>query len=237
LQTHTPPRLYRQIAEQLHARILSCEFAVGSRLPAERYLAVMLGVSRPSVREALIALEVQGLVEVRMGSGIYVTGTLPSRPLREAESALGPFQILRARQVIESELAALAAQNPHAGAIEAMHAAVQLMETDIADGLMPYRGDRAFHVAVAEASDNAALVHVVTGLWDQRKNPVFAQLGRHFESTDSWRLAVAEHQDIIHAVVGGDGAAARAAMHRHLNNSHDRFAATWVDAPTVAVGA
>ena len=66
------------------------------------------------------------------------------------------------------------------------------MEDEIAAGSMPILGDRDFHVALAEASENAALVKVVTSLWDERKNPVFEQLGRHFENTGSWRKAVAE---------------------------------------------
>jgi DNA-binding FadR family transcriptional regulator len=70
IQTVEPQRLYRQIAEQLRQLMSSGEFAVGSRLPAERDLATQLGVSRPSVREALIALEVEGMIEVRTGSGI-----------------------------------------------------------------------------------------------------------------------------------------------------------------------
>jgi DNA-binding FadR family transcriptional regulator len=237
LQAIAPRRLYRQIAEQLRTLIAGGEFAPGSRLPPERDLAAKLGVSRPSVREALIALEVQGLVEVRMGSGIYVTGQTPARPLRETESELGPFEILRARQLIESELAALAARRKPLAALKQMRAALKSMEDDIAQAKMPYRGDRAFHVALAEASDNAALVRVVADLWDERKNPVFDQLGRHFESTRSWRLAVAEHRDIIRAVAAGEVAAARAAMRRHLGNSHDRFTAKWVDAAPTAEAA
>ena len=71
-QSIEPRRLYRQIADQIRALIKSGEFPAGSRLPPERDLARQLGVSRPSVREALIALEVEGMVEVRIGSGIYV---------------------------------------------------------------------------------------------------------------------------------------------------------------------
>jgi DNA-binding GntR family transcriptional regulator len=73
-------------------------------------------------------------------------------------------------------------------------------------------------------------VRVITDLWDERKNPVFEQLGRHFENARSWRLAVAEHRAVIRAVAAGDVAAARAAMRTHLGNSHDRFAASWGEA-------
>jgi len=74
LQTVEPQRLYRQIAEQLRSLIASGEFSPGSRLPAERDLAKQLGVSRPSVREALIALEIEGMIDVRTGAG---AGTIP----------------------------------------------------------------------------------------------------------------------------------------------------------------
>jgi GntR family transcriptional repressor for pyruvate dehydrogenase complex len=224
-----PRRLYRQIADQLRALIAAGEFALGSRLPPERDLAVQLGVSRPSVREALIALEVEGLVEVRMGSGIYVTAQEPAAAPRRVDTVLGPFDIIRARQLIEAELAALAARHKTAGTLKRLRAAVKRMEDDIARNVMPIRGDRDFHVALAEASDNAALVRVVTELFDERNNPLFEQLGRHFENARSWRQAVTEHRAVVKAVAAGDVAAARAAMRTHLGNSHDRFAVAWTE--------
>jgi len=231
LQAIEPRRLYRQIADQLRGLIASGEFALGSRLPPERDLAAQLGVSRPSVREALIALEVEGLVEVRMGSGIYVTAQEPP-PMsrRRVDAALGPFDIIRARQLIEAELAAQAARQKSAALVKRLRAALKLMEDDVANGVMPFRGDRDFHVALAEASDNAALVRVVSELFDERKNPLFEQLGRHFENARSWRHALVEHRAVLRAVAAGDVAGARAAMRTHLGNSHDRFAAVWVEA-------
>jgi DNA-binding FadR family transcriptional regulator len=195
-------------------------------LPPERDLAAQLGVSRPSVREALIALEVEGLVEVRMGSGIYVTA-LDAAPAahRAVESALGPFDIIRARALIEAELAAVAARERTPALLKKLRAAVKAMEDDIARGVMPIRGDREFHLALAEASGNAALLRVVTDLFDERNNPLFEQLGRHFENARSWRCAVAEHRAVVRAVAAGEVAAARRAMQLHLQNSHDRFAA------------
>ena len=229
IQTIEPRRLYRQIADQLRALIAAGEFALGARLPPERDLAVQLGVSRPSVREALIALEVEGLVEVRMGSGIYITAHEPSMPPRAVDSGLGPFDIIRARQLIEAELAAVAARQKTPATLKRLRAAVKRMEDDIDAGVMPIRGDRDFHVALAEASDNAALVRVVTELFDERNNPLFEQFGRHFENARSWRQAVAEHRAVVRAVAAGEVAAARAAMRIHLGNSHDRFAVAWTE--------
>jgi GntR family transcriptional repressor for pyruvate dehydrogenase complex len=231
IQTIEPRRLYRQIADQLRALIAAGEFVPGSRLPPERDLAVQLGVSRPSVREALIALEVEGLVEVRMGSGIYVTASDPARaaPPR-VDASLGPFDTIRARQLIEAELAAVAARQKGGVTLKRLRAAIKRMEDDIGRGVMPIDGDREFHLALAEASHNTALVRVVTELYDERYNPVFERLGRHFENARSWRQAVAEHRAVVRAIAAGDVAAARAAMRTHLGNSHDRFAAVWIDA-------
>jgi DNA-binding FadR family transcriptional regulator len=233
LQTVEPKRLYRQIADQLRTLIGAGEFALGSRLPPERDLASQLGVSRPSVREALIALEVEGLVEVRMGSGIYVTALEAPAAGRGAAAgvgeALGPFDIIRARALIESELAAVAAREGTPALHKRLRAAVKAMEEDIARGVMPLRGDREFHIALAEASGNAALVRVVAELFDERNNPLFEQLGRHFENVRSWRAAVAEHRAVVRAVAAGEAASARKAMQTHLQNSHDRFAAALVE--------
>ena len=93
-----PRRLYRQVADQLRRLIDQGEFAVGDRLPTERELADQLGISRPTVREALIALEVEGRISIRVGSGIYVTQQRPSVVEPAArETAEGPFELRRAR--------------------------------------------------------------------------------------------------------------------------------------------
>ena len=220
-----PRRLYRQIADQLRALIARGEYPVGSRLPPERDLSAQLGVSRPSVREALIALEVEGLIEVRMGSGIYVRPGDPkaARPV----SAEGPLEIIRARQLIESELAAHAARHMKKAQVAGLRDAIAVMEAQVADGQMPTRGDRLFHVRIAAASDNSVLLRVIGELWDERGNPLFTQLGSHFETASSWNLAIAEHRTVVDAIASGSPDAARDAMSTHLARSHDRFTASW----------
>ncbi len=112
-QAVEPLRLYRQIAGQIAALIDSGEFPVGSRLPAERELATLLGVSRTSVREAIISLEIGGRVDVRVGTGIFVAGNA-SRVPDAGDAGPGPFELLAARKLVEGEIAALAAKKPSA---------------------------------------------------------------------------------------------------------------------------
>jgi GntR family transcriptional regulator, transcriptional repressor for pyruvate dehydrogenase complex len=221
IQTIEPRRLYRQIADQLRGLVERGEYEVGSRLPPERDLALQLGVSRPSVREALIALEVEGLVEVRMGSGIYV------RPLADATarpvSAEGPLETIRARQLIESELAAHAATHMNKAQVVGLKNALALMQQEVDSGHTPTRGDRLFHLRIAEAAENSVLQRVVGELFDERHNPLFEQLGSHFETAGSWAAAIVEHQAVIDAIARHSAEDARAAMAMHLSNSHDRF--------------
>jgi GntR family transcriptional regulator, transcriptional repressor for pyruvate dehydrogenase complex len=225
LQAIEPRRLYRQIAGQLRTLIEQGEFAVGARLPPERDLAQQLGVSRPSVREALIALEVEGHVEVRMGSGIYVRQSDPAS--ERVVSAEAPLETIRARELIERELAAHAAQHMKKAQVAGLREAIALMETDAAAGQTPTRGDRLFHTRIAEACDNSVLLRVVSELFDERHNPLSRQLGNHFETPTSWAAAIAEHRAVLDAITRQSPRGARAAMARHLTRSHDRFTANW----------
>ena len=227
IQAIEPRRLYRQIADQLRALIVRGEFAVGSRLPAERELAAQLGVSRPSVREALIALEVEGLVEVRVGSGVHVVAREPGPQAGRVGNAFGPFEIIRARQVVEGELAAMAARTMGRAQIAALHETLGVMQEEMRTGRIPIEGDRLFHVRIAEAAENAPLMHVVGELFDERNNPLFAQLGQHFENETNWQCALEEHRAVLDAIAAHAPQRARAAMHEHLQLSHDRFAAAW----------
>lgn len=225
-QSAEPRRLYRKIADQLRKLIDAGEYAVGSRLPPERDLAAQLGVSRPTVREALIALEVEGRVEVRLGSGVYVLPRDPAAPASSV-SADGPFEVIRARMLIEGELAAIAARAMNAGQVAGLRLAVRVMEDETRRDVMPARGDRLFHLRIAEASGNAVLLRLVTELFDERDNPLFSRLGSHFEGEPSWTLAVAEHNAIVDAIARHAPDDARAAMVAHLQASQDRLAASW----------
>ncbi len=227
LQTIQPQRLYRQIAEQLRALIGAGDFAVGAHLPAERELAKQLGVSRPSVREALIALEVEGWVEIRTGSGVYVLDRSHRAAAPVAETEWGPLELIRARRVVEGETAALAAGLGKRKDVQAMSQAIETMRALADRNVMPLEGDREFHLAVVGACDNAVLVETVQAFWDSRRGPIFTRLGGYFETIKSWRAAIDEHEAIRDAIAAHDPAAARLAMHHHIDKAHQRFSASW----------
>lgn len=227
-QSIEPRRLYRQIADQIRVLIKSGEFLPGARLPPERDLAKQLGVSRPSVREALIALEVEGLVEVRIGSGIYV---LPvqgrDRHHDASEAAAGPFELLRARYVIEAECAALAAKSAKSAQLEAIAEALETMRKENVDDTQPLSADRMFHLRIVEATGNGALVAVVKMLWDERTGPLYQQLEHHYDSPALWTAAMEEHEAILAAIRARDVRGARSAMQRHMNQAYKRFSVGW----------
>lgn len=216
-------RLYRQIADQLRSLIDSGEYAVGSRLPTERELADQLRVSRPTVREALIALEVEGRVRIRVGSGIYVIDPSDATP---APSAVieGPFELLRAREFLESAIAEQAARVATKDDIARIDAALVAMENVAHPGEASMVHDRAFHVAIAGCLGNAVLVRVVGELFDQRLNPYFAQLAHYFENPSTWRTALDEHRAVRDAIAARRPMTAHDAMRDHLAHSQERFA-------------
>jgi DNA-binding FadR family transcriptional regulator len=236
IQTVEPQRLYRQIAEQLRQLMSSGEFAVGSRLPAERDLATQLGVSRPSVREALIALEVEGMIEVRTGSGIYVQSTTPLKnkagsAQSDAPAEWGPLEVMSARILVEAEVAALAAQNAQKKDLQAIRNGLQKMKLEAARDEVPRWGDEAFHEGIAQACGNSVLLDTVQRFWQARNGPLFERLGDYFEHPASWQAAIAEHQAVLDAIEARDSTGARKAMQKHLKQAHKRYSASWRRAP------
>ena len=164
------------------------------RFPARQSPAVgtrtggTAAVSRASIREALIALEIEGYVEVRVGSGVFVTareGAAPPAPAPAAGAEdIGPFDLLEARMLIEPECAALAAQQATPAQLAAIRAAHEGMSlTD-----MPGQHDRAFHSAIAAACGNAALAASVAHLWNlSQSSPVFSRMQDYFVNTKVWK--------------------------------------------------
>ena len=223
-------RLYLQIADQIRAQIASGEPAPGARLPAERDLAKRLRVSRPSLREALIALELEGLLEVRVGSGIYVTHPGERGRGTELGGASGPFEVIRARWLIEGECAALAARSALAAQRDAIRDAHERYKRASRRHHNPLDADRAFHMRIAEATGNSALELVVQTLWDQRMGPLYRALERKLEYPAMAAETVDEHEAVVAAIMGHRPGPARAAMRRHMDLTRKRYSKDWKEA-------
>ena len=222
LQAVEPKRLYRQIADQIAHLIASGEFPAGSRLPAERELAVSLGVSRTSVREAIISLEMSRLVEVRVGTGIFVTSQNAAAHRNTIDSGPGPFELLDARKLIEGEIAALAAKNGKPDDFNALARSVETLEKHVDDFAAREAVDRDFHLRIAKATGNSSLELVVEGLWNQRAE-LWGRLQHHFHTHDLALQTIRDHAAIAKAISTRDPEAARTAMHRHITRVAREF--------------
>ncbi|SMO91463.1 FadR/GntR family transcriptional regulator [Paracoccus laeviglucosivorans] len=216
-----PRRLYRQVADQILELATAQGIGPGARLPSERDLAEQLGVSRPSLREALIALEVEGRVEIRMGSGVYL-GARPPETRADLDGE-GPLEILQARCIIESAIAEEAARQSTPLLVTRLDQCLTDLGAAVHDTPLAIRLDGDFHIAVASGTGNAVLGNLTENIYAQRLSPIFAQFSTHFEGPRTWRLALAEHGAIRDAIADADPAAAREAMRHHLTESQRRF--------------
>ncbi|SAK71933.1 GntR family transcriptional regulator [Caballeronia catudaia] len=217
-------RLYLQIADKLRGLIEQQDFAPNGRLPSERELAQTLGVSRPSVREALVALELEGRVEIRMGSGVYIVAAPASKPAAaEAELGESPIEIMNARSVIEGAIAASVAPFARPKELKALRAVYETMAREVEHGQVPMAADRAFHIAIAQMTGNDVLVRTVGSLYDERHSPLSSTLRGHFEGEETWAAALGEHREILEALEARDAVWAQAAMQRHMRQSAARL--------------
>jgi DNA-binding FadR family transcriptional regulator len=218
-------RLYEQVAGQVTDLVARGEFKPGDRLPPERDLARQLGVSRPTVREAMIALEIAGLVEVRVGAGAFVTdkavanGHANGRLFEGVGSS--PLELIAARRTIEPEVAALAAQLATPDEIAAIAETVAMI-TAATDTAAHRAADHQFHVRIALASHNNILTTIVDECWAEMYSPMFERMGAITGliitrcSPQQKDTTVAEHEQVYRAIAQRDPSAARAAMDAHL---------------------
>jgi GntR family transcriptional repressor for pyruvate dehydrogenase complex len=214
LRPVTRPRLYEVIVEQLCAYIADNEMAAGDRLPAERELAAKLGVSRASLSQALVALEVQGALSVRHGDGAILvrrpTEERAINALREHADRLP--DIIEAREALEVKLAALAAERRSEEEMAAIDSALATMESEIAGGDRGVMGDELFHEAITAAAHSsllAKLMHEISELIRETRIESLSQADRP-------RASLEGHRRIAAAVRKQDAQAAANAMAAHI---------------------
>ena len=222
-------KLYQQVAESIATAIAKGRYAPGSRLPAERDLAEDFKVSRPTIREAMIALEIRGLVGAKKGSGIYVTATLPDLTSTTPELDVGAFELIEARTLFEGEAAALAATAIDAQQLDELRKLLVEME-QAGETSAALDADKQFHLAIAKATGNSVVVSVVEMLWTIREQSplcvhMFAKARR-----EGVTPRVNEHQLIVDALAAHDPQAARDTMRSHLRRvTDDLLEATRLD--------
>ncbi len=218
-----PKRLYQEIGMKLRNELHSGCYQIGDRLPPERDIAEQLGVSRTVVREALIMLELENLIDVRKGSGVYVV-RLPAPqggqpPQQVMHDDVGPFELLQARQLLESDIAAFAATQVTKSSIAQMRQALELERQSLQADEDNEDGDEMFHRLIAEATQNGVLVDIHHQLWLRRKNsPMWQKLHSRIVDTSYRRFWLDDHLKILAALQRKDPKAARQAMWQHLEN-------------------
>jgi GntR family transcriptional repressor for pyruvate dehydrogenase complex len=212
-------RLYQDLARKLIAELAAGNHPVGSRLPAERELAQQYDVSRPTVREAIISLEVQGLVEVRVGSGAYVL-RLPGKDDIPGFN-ISAFELTEARLLFEGEAAALAASQISDEELEEIEDLVRQIADENRDPKGYDKADRAFHLAIARITRNAAVLDTIEHLWDLRNTSPEAALLHEKARSANVKPVVDEHTAVLKALKARDPASARAAMRAHLSSVLD----------------
>ncbi len=219
-------KLADHLASQLQELIAVRSLRAGARLPAERVLAVELGVSRPSLREAIQKLASQGILESRRGGGTYVKAApenwaeasivAPLESLLRSVPEYG-YDVLEVRHALESATAWHAAHRATDEDRARIRAAFEAMQAASDDAEMLSRRDAEFHLAIAEASHNAVLIQVMRGLFELLHSSVSQSRQRMYSVPRNFEDLSAQHRTVMDAILAGQADTAREAIHRHLD--------------------
>jgi DNA-binding FadR family transcriptional regulator len=217
-------RAYERIFNALALEIETGRFGIGDRLPAERDLRIKYNVSRPVVREAMIALEVKGLVEVRVGSGAYVRAVPVSNS--PYNYVINSFELTEARLYFEGEATALAAIHITRAEVAGLNRLLDAMSDGNDPTNSSHEADRAFHLTIAKATRNTAMLAAIESFWRVRSiSPECGLLQRNARS-EELRPEIEEHRAIVTALANGDAVSSRRAMRTHLSAVMDRLLIT-----------
>lgn len=217
-------RRYQQVGKQIRQSLLSGELPPGGRLPSERELGDRYNASRATIREAIIMLELQGLVTVKQGSGIFfVEDAEPNLLIGEAESKIGPFELLQARQLFESNLAEFAATQISAAHVREMRDLLQDQAQEInGDSKRFNELDQKFHMVIADATQNNMLIQMAQSMWTnvRTENPLWEALNeQYFHEKRLQSLWLSDHKKILIALQKRSPEEAKQALWQHIENA------------------
>lgn len=223
LATIKAERLYVKVAEQISSLVKDGNIKAGDKLPSERVLAERIGVSRPTIREAMIALEIAGIIEIRTGSGIYVIDQKPE--LTVADTGVGPFEILDTRYIVEAEACALAAARITDEQIAQLKSTIQDMQEEEKRPDASEEADMNFHMIIADASQNSAIAAIIKWLWELRNQSSLSKAFMSRLREEGIHPSINEHQKIVAALEMRNPEKARNAMKSHIENASEAASA------------
>ncbi|MEN8729516.1 MAG: FadR/GntR family transcriptional regulator [Desulfuromonadales bacterium] len=230
LEPIRPKKISEEIVSQVKQLISKGELKPGDRIPSERELATMLGVSRPSVREAIMVLEAMGFVESRQGGGTYVKALTEAsimNPLAKLVEKRDP-ELLRSlaevRMGLESWSAYLAAQRATAADIAEMRRLYRIMEKQAAKGGWSPDVDAEFHYAITAASHNSLQMHVLDSIHSLFHATIQVALMEFYQQEGHVQLLLNHHHDIMEAIAAHDPELARRKMVEHLAMVEEKMA-------------
>ena len=225
MQTFTPVssnKLYIQIYDQLHSAIVSGRYKVGDKLPSEKDLCAMFNVSRVPVREALSALELNGLIESMQGAGIYVKRTTAEED--ELIQEVEPQDIIRARMVLEPDIARLATGQMNEEQRAELTDIVERFKQEAAADAYTTTVDREFHLFLAKASGNTLYVTMMELIFKTMEQRMWELILSRTVATQKYReLNNQEHLHIAQAVLDGRADDAYAFMKNHMEQLYERY--------------
>jgi GntR family transcriptional repressor for pyruvate dehydrogenase complex len=217
------PKVSDTIVDQLEQMILDGAIKPGDRLPAERELALQLNVSRPSLREAIVVMESKGLLQVRRGGGTFVCDVVAhtiTDPLvhllkRRPDAT---YDIVELRLSLEEVAAYYAALRANEVDKKILSHRLEALEASYEADLTQQNADAdvEFHMAIADASHNVALVLVMRGLFNLLRVSIFSNLERIYKEAEGREILTSQHRELFNAIMIGDAEAAREAAHTHL---------------------
>lgn len=215
-------KIYEEIVDQIHELVVRGELKPGDRLPSERDLVERLKVSRASIREALSALELMGLLEVRSGEGTFV------RKLR-SESVVAPLawmltmekgtvlELLEVRKILEVQAVGMAAERAEKEDLIELASALEELHSDLSSPTSDGSSDHRFHYAITRATKNKILIRLMDTISDLNKYMLKTSRSRLYEGKYTPALLFQEHKMIYEAIVGQDVLKARELMMAHLS--------------------
>jgi DNA-binding FadR family transcriptional regulator len=207
-------RVFEDVADQILQLIKSGHFQPGARLPGERELSERFGVSRVTIREAEIALQAMGWIKIKTGSGVYVLDAPAAS--KHGTRAVSALELTEARSLFEAETAALAASTITDEELAKLDLLIEAMVDDSLDDDQITSIDREFHITIARASKNEAIIHVVEALWKLRLELPEVRASHSLVCRKDGAARRAEHAEIVEALRAHDPARARVAMRRHF---------------------